>query len=161
MVRLLAVLLLLLSSTLPALAQEGHVLRIHTDFARGRVWVLATDGVYLQERPRVAARRFTLPGWMHVNRPQAAAPDLILDHDGTAIVSSNIVPHLWRVDPERASADLIEVDPWPDARKDMGFTSLVLVIPGSIRARSTIDSSGWRIDLRSRKALPYTAVDPR
>jgi hypothetical protein len=154
MVRFTVLLLFALSVVPLAAAQDGHVLRIQADHSRGRIWVLALDALYLQERSGPALRRFPLPGWMHLTRAQAGLPDLIVDSDGTAIASSNVVPHLWRVDPERASVDLLEIDLGADERRDMGFTSLSIVNPGVIRARSSMDQGSWRIDLGARRAWP-------
>jgi hypothetical protein len=160
MVRKFAVLLFLLASTsfanaaclAPDPAGSGHVLRVRTDEARGRVWILATDGLYVHEPASGRMQRFRLRGWMHLGRPHACPPDLVVEARGTVIASSNIVPRLWRVDPERARAEELELQIGAEAARDIGFTALEMVGPDLIVARSAIDQSAWRIDLPALRA---------
>jgi hypothetical protein len=125
---------------------------IRADEVRGRIWILAADGVYLYHQATRETRRYQLPGWIHASRSVGGKPDLVVKPTGEAIASSNIVPHLWQVDPDGGAAVEARIDIGHESAKDMGFTALQAVNPGVIVAKSSIDGSAWRIDLRARRA---------
>lgn len=134
-------------------ADDANVLVVRTDEARGRIWILGTDALYLHEKGVSAEpRSFRLPGWMHVIRSQACPPDMAIDYSGAAIVSSNIVPRLWRIDPESLAVIELDVRLHGDEGKDIGFTSLELLHPGSVRASSSTGRSRWEIQLHDKTA---------
>src|SRR5689334_11548879 len=80
-----------------AAAASEDVLRTRSDPARGRIWVLGVEDLRVYDAAtRKLVRRIALPGWS-VARYECQ-PDLVLDASGSATVSSNVVPFLWRVD---------------------------------------------------------------
>jgi hypothetical protein len=136
-------------------AGDTQVLRVRIDVARHRTWILATDGLYVHENGSDAApARIRLPGWMHLARAQACPPAIALGNDGTAMVSSNAVPTLWRIDASGTRVERMEIGLVPDDRRDLGFASLQFEGTDIVNATAAVDGSRWRIDLRDRIAIP-------
>ena len=141
---------LLLAST--ALAAEP--LRTVHDATRNHTWVLQSDGVYLQ------GKRFELPGWIHAGEPYACGPALAVDAQGAAVVSSDVVPVLWRIDPLKSQVTTHPLVLDADADKDVGFSSLTYAAEqGVFFAVSSVYGSLWRIDplLRRAQKIPLSA----
>jgi hypothetical protein len=135
-------------------ADPAGDVRVRRDELRDRTWVLRADALYLYEhRHATQARRFALPGWVYVTPRSACEPDLLVEAGGTVIVSSNIVPKLWRIDPEASSAVELELELQPETHKDFGFTTLRFAEHGALHAGSSIDRSRWQIDLSNRRAI--------
>lgn len=133
---------------------QVELLRVERVDAQGnRRWVLNQEGlsVYDQTNGR-RLRRITLPDWTLAGPSDACAPDLVLDASGAAIVSSNVVPVLWRIDPQRFDVRLISLTLQDDADKDVGFTRLFAVGDGTLLANGATFDSLWRIDLTARTA---------
>ena len=142
---------LVLAST--ALAAEP--LRTVHDAGRNHTWVLQSDGVYLH------GKRFELPGWIYVNGSYACAPDLAVDAQGRAVVSSNVVPVLWRIDPSKSQVTTHELALDADADKDVGFSGLVYAPDqGVFFAVSGVYGSLWRIDPLLRRAQKISTSAP-
>lgn len=142
--------LLLLAST--ALAAEP--LRTVHDASRNRTWLLQPDGVYLN------GKRFELPGWIHAGEPYACGPALAVDAQGAAVVSSDVVPVLWRIDPLKSQVTTHPLVLDADADKDVGFSSLTYAPDqGVFFAVSSVYGSLWRIDplLRRAQKIPLSA----
>jgi len=123
-------------------------IRHQVDEARGRVWILTRSGVVVID---VTAphpiRRVPLPDWMWAGEPFGCLPDLALGPKGEALVSSDVVPTLWRVGPEtlEVSRHALALD--ADADKDIGFSELQYSAEqNAYIAVSTFDGSVWRID---------------
>ena len=148
----LATVLLLAAST--ALAEPALTLRVAQDVSRNQYWLLQRDGVYLYDATTQALKqRYELPGWLYVRNDYACAPDLAVDARGAAVISSNIAPLLWRVDPAKAEVTTHELALDADNDKDVGFSGLVHVADqGAFFAVSSVQGSLWRIDSLLRKA---------
>jgi hypothetical protein len=147
--------LLFLASTVLA---EPRLVR---DAARNHLWVLQDDAVYLHDATtRVLKKRFELPGWIHVEESYACAPALAVDAQGAAVVSSNIVPVLWRIDPRKSEVSTHELTLDADNDKDVGFSGLTYAPDqGVFFAVSSVYGSLWRIDplLRRAQKIPLSA----
>ena len=105
---------------------EQPILRYQSDAARSRLWVLTADGVELYEAATgEQMAQVALPGWLWVGRQFACPPDLAIGPRGEAVISSNVVPTLWRVDPVTLVASKHELAIEDDAGRDIGFTALV------------------------------------
>lgn len=123
-------------------------IRHQVDEARGRVWLLTRTGILVFDvsAPR-AIRRVALPDWMWVGEPIGCLPDLAIGPKGEAVVSSDVVATLWRVDPEtfEVSQHALALD--ADTDKDFGFTKLrYSAKQNAYLAVSTFYGSLWRID---------------
>ena len=151
-VKSLATILLLAASS--ALAEPPRTLRVVQDAARNQYWLLQRDGVYLYDAATQALKkRYELPGWLYVRQHYACAPDLALDARGAAVISSNIAPVLWRVDPAKGEVTTHELALDADNDKDVGFSGLVYAAEqGAFFAVSSVQGSLWRIDSLLRKA---------
>lgn len=144
-------------------ADGVSVLRVRTDPARGREWILSRDGVQvLDQKSKKNPALVRLPEWTWAEQAYACSPDLALGPAGEALVSSNVVPILWRVDAEtlRVTVHAPVLD--ADADKDVGFTGIVYSKElGAYFAVSEIGSV-WRIDPRLKRAqkIPLSAPLP-
>jgi hypothetical protein len=123
-------------------------IRHQADEARGRIWVLTRSGVVIFEatssRP---IRRVPLPGWAWAGEPYGCLPGLALGPKGEVMVSSDVVPTLWRVDPEtfKVSEHAIALD--EDTDKDIGFAKLEYSVEeNAYYGVSGSYGSVWRID---------------
>ena len=122
-------------------------------FAGNDTWSLGRDGVVT---PSAASKRvIQLPGWHWADERYACPPALAVGPQGEALVTSNVVPTLWKVDALtlRVTAHPLELD--SDRDKDVGFSSLRYV-PGEDVwiAFSAAHGSTWLIDAgltRARK----------
>ena len=135
--------------------------RYRIDEARSRIWVLTGDGVELYD---VAAQRRTaiaLPDWVRVARAYGCLPDLALGRNGEAVVTSNAVPTLWRIDPASLAVTVHPLVLDADADKDVGFSGLVYSAEqGVFFAVSYALGSLWRIDPLLRRAQRIELSEP-
>src|SRR5687768_517442 len=63
-----------------------------------RAWVLDADGLFLEEA-RKPRRAIKLAGWQWAGEPYACAPDVAVGPRGEVVVTSNVLPVLWKIDP--------------------------------------------------------------
>jgi hypothetical protein len=136
--------------------------RYQVDAERNRVWLLTRDGVLLYD---AAAGRFApgLPDWQWLDAPYGCLPDLALGPGGEAVVTSNVLPTLWRVDPETLAVTVHPLSLDADADKDVGFSALVYSPEqGAYFAVSGLQGSLWRIDPRlgTARKIPLSAPVP-
>lgn len=140
---------------------DGEVLRdgfrIRRDAARDRIWLLGLDNVRVYDgQSKRLIRNIALPSWSVARF--ACDPDMVLDGSGSAIVSSNAEPRLWRID-----ADSFEVREHPITlqgreRWDVGFAALAVGMDGTVLALTSVSKSLWRIDLGKGSASMATPV---
>jgi hypothetical protein len=149
--KVLAASLLLFASG--ALAQ----LRVIQDAPRHRVWVLRDDAVYLEEA--AGSRRFDLPGWTYAREAYACPPALAIDAQGAAVISSNVISRLWRVDPATSRVTIHDPALDADQGKEVGFTA-VAFDQGVFYAASAAHGSLWRIDAELRRAQKIALSAP-
>ena len=124
---------------------------VRVDSTHNRRWVLEMDALTVyDDLNRRRLRRLVLPDWALAGPRDACAPDMVLDRNGAAYVSSNVLPILWRIDPARFEITRIALDANTD--KDIGFTGLKFAGEGVLVANGTTVASQWRIDLRSARA---------
>src|SRR5262247_2375478 len=91
------------------LYSDSTDVRYHLDPARNRVWFLSQDGVFVYDvgtRQKVAV---PLPDWLWLGADYSCLPDLALGPNGEAVVTSNILPTLWRIDPETLAVSVPEL----------------------------------------------------
>ena len=141
-----------LSASLPQTGTESPdpiVIRLQADAARGRVWTLTADGVTLQDAAtrQAVALALALPEWHWAGPPFGRGPDLALGPRGEVIVTSDVLPKLWRVDP--ASLEVTVHSPALDgaAGRDVGFFRISYSARhGAYFATDSAAGSRWRID---------------
>jgi hypothetical protein len=150
-------------STLQREGQAEPTLRVvRTDAARNRLWILEREALTLYDNTNGRQlRRMVLPEWVLLGARYSCPPDLALDSSGAVFVSSNVLPVLWRVGPQRFEITRIELALDADADKDVGFTGLSLAGDGTFLAAGTTFASLWHLDPRTasaRKIASYPAL---
>lgn len=127
--------------------------RTRVDAARSRFWTLTPDGVVLFEGTRQERIAVSLPGWVWAAAPYGCPPDLALGPRGEVMVTSNVVPTLWRIDPRTLAVSVHPLALDADGGRDMGFTGLAFSAKhGAYFASSEAHGSRWRIDPMSGTA---------
>jgi hypothetical protein len=142
-------------------ARDISIGREVRDAVRHRIWRLTRSGLAV-EAANGDAQLVPLPNWVWAYAEYAGClPDVALGPSGEAVVTSNIIPTLWRVDPhtlevtERSLALSAEHD------KEIGFTGLVYSPrQDAYFAVSAVHGSLWRIDPSLRKAQRLTLEAP-
>ena len=125
--------------------------------AGGDTWSLGRDGVFVAQ----SAGTIVLPGWHWAGERYTCAPTLAVGPRGEALVTSNVVPTLWRVDAQthRVTTHHLELD--ADHEKDVGFSALRYLADEDVWiAFSAAQGSTWRIDsglTRAQKLAEDTA----
>ena len=122
--------------------------RYRMDPARNRMWVLTPDGVFVYDasKPKTIAE-VALPSWQSVDAPYSCLPDLALGPRGEAVVTSNAVPTLWKIDPETLAVSIHDLALDADTNKDVGFSGLAYSVQhAAFFAVSDKHGSLWRID---------------
>lgn len=132
---------------------DRGVIRSQADAARGRVWSLTTDGVTLHDPATRQVVTLTLPEWHWAGSPFGHGPDLALGPKGEVIVTSDVLPKLWRVDP--ASLEVTVHSPVLDdaTGRDVGFSRISYSARhGAYFATESAAGYRWRIDPLLRNA---------
>ena len=134
-------------------------MRIVHDAQHNRTWVLEKDAIYLEEGS--GRTRIDLPGWMHANESYVCHPDLAVDPQGAAVVTSNVAPILWRVDPRTHRVTQRELVLDTDNKKEVGFTGLTYAADQDVfYAVSATYGTLWRIDPLLRRAQQIPVWTP-
>jgi hypothetical protein len=135
-------------------------LRYRAQPERARAWVIDAGGLFLEEA-RQPRRAIKLADWQWAGEPYACAPDIAIGPRGEAIVTSNVLPVLWRIDPESLVVTVHRLQLDADADKDVGFSALVYSERhGAYFALSEQHGSLWRIDPMLRRAQKIALSDP-
>lgn len=138
----------------------GPTARYQVDSARNRVWFVSAEGVFLYDAARPGRVAFELPGHVWAGSPYGCLPDLALGPRGEAIVTSDSVPTLWRVDPETLAVSVHPLALDAEDDKDVGFGGLAYSArQGAFFAASYHHGTLWRIDpqLGSARKIELTA----
>lgn len=123
------------------------------DVERNRLWVLDPEALTLYDNLNGRRlRRLALPEPFLAGDEHACPPDIALDAVGTVFVSSNVLPVLWRIDPQGFEITRIELALDADTDKDFGFSGLSFAADDILIAAASTFPSLWRIDLRTASA---------
>jgi len=133
-------------------ARSGQqALRVKADLTRKRLWVLALQDVFVYDlNAKQAVKRIALPAWSVAGIQ--CPPDLILDAAGSALISSNAEPRLWKIDAETYGVQEHAIRLLGNENRDGGFGALAYTGDGSLVALSSFAGSLWRIDLANSSA---------
>jgi hypothetical protein len=127
--------------------------RYQVDPARNRVWFLSHEGVFLFELSKPGRIALTLADWVWVGARYGCLPDLALGPSGEAVITSNVLPTLWRVDADTLAVSVHRLALDADGDKDVGFSGLVYSREhAAFFAASYSHGSLWRIDSRLESA---------
>ena len=144
----------------PAAGQQAFDERHQLDRTRNRLWSLGQEGVSVQDarKPRIP---LAIPGWVWAEAAYGCLPDLALGPKGEAIVTSNVIPTLWRVDPVTLAVTEHRLALDADGGRDVGFSGLAWSARhGAYFAVSDAHRSLWRIDASLTRAEKVRLLAP-
>ncbi len=140
---------------------DVRVDRHKVDPVRSRVWVLTENGVVLYRNDRHERIVIRLPEWILVGAAFSCPPDIALGPKGEAIVTSNVVPMLWRINPETLEVSVHRLELDSDSDKDFGFSAFSYSSRhGKYFAVSSTQGSVWSVDPALTKAQKIEASAP-
>ena len=114
----------------------------------------------MQDRASRQPITLPLPGWQWAGAPYGCLPVLALGPRGEVVVTSDVLPKLWRVDPETLAVTVHAPALDERADRDVGFSALSYSARhGAYFAVGSTPGSLWRIDplLRRAQAAPLAA----
>ena len=133
--------------------------RIRRDAERDRIWLLGVNNVRVYDgQSKRLIREIELPNWSVARF--ACDPDMVLDASGSAIVSSNVQPRLWRID--ASSLEVSEHAITLEGREgwDVGLGALAINTDGALLALTSVSESLWSIDLGKGSARMFVPFVP-
>jgi hypothetical protein len=123
-------------------------------------WVIESGSLYL-EQPGKPRRAVELPGWHWAGEPYACAPDIAVGPRGEVVVTSNVLPVLWKIDPRTLAVSVHRLQLDADTDKDVGFSGLTYSArDGAWFAVSGLHGTLWRIDPPLRRAQRIALSEP-
>jgi hypothetical protein len=135
-------------------------LRYQVDPARNRVWSVAQQGVFVHESITPKKVPVGLPGWQWAGAPYGCLPDLALGPKGEAVITSDILPTLWRIDPESLAVSVYSPVVDADENQDFGFTALTYSPEHGAWFAVSLQGALWRIDPLFRRAQKIGLAEP-
>src|SRR5688572_5676621 len=125
----------------------------------GRAWAIDAGGLFLEEA-RKPRRAVALPGWQWAGQPYCA-PDIAIGPRGDVVITSNVLPVLWKIDPDTLQVSVHRLELDADMDKDVGFSGLVYSERnGAYFAVSELTRTLWRIDPLLRRAQKIGLSEP-
>lgn len=125
---------------------EPPVLQQRYDATRARSWSLTRDGVLVHDALFGRKTPVRLSGWVWLDAPYCA-PDLVLAPSGEAVVTSNVLPTLWRIDGRTLAVSVRPLVLDADTDKDFGFAAIVYSPDQrAYLAYSDLQRTLWKID---------------
>ena len=115
----------LASSTVALADPDPEMLKSLADGASTRIYVLVRDGVEVVD---AASRRkvafVSLGDWVWVGEKYSCPPDMVLAPEGDILVTSNVLPVVWRIDRRTLATTVHKLVLEKDQGRDIGFISL-------------------------------------
>ena len=147
-------------SLLVASEAAADPLRYRVQPERARTWVIDANGLFLEEA-RKPRRAIALPNWQWAGEPYACAPDIAIGPRGEVVVTSNVLPVLWKIDPDTLAISVHRLELDADTDKDVGFSGLTYSERhGAYIGVSEQHGSLWRIDPLLRRAQKIALSEP-
>ena len=132
-----------LAAAWPCAAGETRAKRI--DPVPQSISWLAREGVVVATPGR--RQLVALPDWSWVDEAHACPPALAVGPHGEILVTSNVLPYVWKVDPETRNVTVHKLELDSDRDKDVGFSTLRYSPDDKAWfAFSAALGSTWRID---------------
>lgn len=105
--------------------RETGALNSVTDAAHERAYMLVRDGVEVLE-PSTGRKvaQVELPGWIWATERYSCPPAIALGPGGDVLVTSNVLPTIWRIDHRTLATTTHEPVLDQDKGRDIGFTRL-------------------------------------
>jgi hypothetical protein len=134
-------------SRAPALPLDGrqNVLRVRLDDSHARLWVLASDAVYVYDMPTSRLLVRISIDEMGQHSSEHCLADMALDGAGNAFVSSAMRPQVMRVDARTFETTRHLLQPDVDRDKDFGLSALAFA-NGTLYAASAGIGKLWKLD---------------
>lgn len=126
-----------------------------------RTWMLEAGGAALYDLK--SGRRLlgvSLPDWHWAGEPYSCGPALAAGLGGEVVITSDVMPTLWRIDPVTSAVTVHEPILDADADKGIGLVGLVYSRPLSAYFGVTHHGSLWRIDPLLRRAQKVSLNAP-
>lgn len=145
------------SSAQPSAAS---VLGYQVDGERNRSVWLTRDGVLIHSATGKPVS-VELPGWIYAGGPHCP-PSLAVGPVGEVVVTSNVIPTLWRIDAESLAVTVHPLALASDQDKDVGFAAVAYVPDQrAYMAYSETLRLVWKIDeaLKVASKLATAAVE--
>ena len=134
-------------------AANAQALATLHDAHRGMDYVLDGDAVRVSGDASGHERRVELPGPIFADPRYACPPAMIVDASGAIVVSSNIAPILWRIEPGSLTVRRFDLQLDSDRERDVGFSGLAIgERDGTLIALAGAMGSLWKVQLSSGKA---------
>jgi hypothetical protein len=135
------------ASTSGQAGQDAPSLKSLKDDAHERIYVLVPDGVDVFEAraPRRVAH-IELPGWVWAGEPYSCPPDMTFSPTGDILVTSNVVPVVWRIERRTLATSVHELAPDQDRDKDIGFIELRWSGGLGAYVATTDGGARWHVD---------------
>jgi len=117
--------------------------------------VLSLDKVRVYDITRnkkTLLRQIAMPKWSVVPFDFACMPDMALDRFGSAFISSNAQPRIWRIDADSFELKEQEIILQGREQWDLGFGALAFAQDGTLLALSSPVGLLWSIDVGKASA---------
>ena len=138
---------------------ERDAIRIRADTARARLWVLGLDNVRVYDAvTKKLIREVALPSW--TVRRLVCDPSLALDRSGSAFISGNVTPTVWRIDADSFQVKKQEIQLQGREQWDTGFGALAFAADGTLYALTSVVGSLWKVDVAKASANMIQVNDP-
>jgi hypothetical protein len=135
----------------------GISIAISAAAADAEKWGITRDGVEVRRQGEVV--RVALPGWQWAGPPYGRMLALGTGPRGEVLVTSDVVPTVWRIDRRSLAVTVHPLALDADRDKDVGFTALVYSRgQGVYFGRGALDGICWRIDARLTEARKGTCM---
>lgn len=137
--------------------------KVQLDARRNRVWLLTRRGVAVYDATTPdRILRVSIPSWKLGTQTNGCLPDIAIGPKGEAVVSSDAVPVLWRIDPDTLAVTRHELRLDTPQSKDVGFT-LLRYAPRQqwYLAVDGLRGNIWRIDGDLKSAYIMAREIPR
>lgn len=138
----------------------ANMLGYQVDGEHNRSIWLTRDGVQIHSAAAQPVR-VELPGWIYAGGPHCP-PALALGPKGEVVVTSNVIPTLWRIDADSLAVTIHPLTLDSDQDKDVGFAAVAYAPEQQAYvAYSETQRSAWKIDasLKGASKLATTAVE--
>ncbi len=152
---------MILAGTMGTAAAQEAIKNLN-DASRKRIYALVIDGV--EVRDFVKGRKLAhvpLPRWTWADEAYSCPPDIALAPDGDVLVTSNVVPVIWRINWRTLAATIHPLSLDADEDKDIGFVRLRWSPDLRAYVATTELGSDWHVDpglTTARKASPGSAA---
>jgi hypothetical protein len=153
-----AIALVVLGCESSAQPSAAGLLAYQVDEQRSRSVWLTREGVQIHS---AAARpvAIALPGWIYAGAPHCP-PGLAIGSKGEIVVTSNVIPTLWRIDAASQAMTVHSLALDADQDKDVGFAAVIYAPEQRVfLAYSEGQRSVWKIDAGLTVASKVAAAD--